>query len=92
MKKFFLLLSLLFFVGCLAARCDPDGTYDDDDDDIEESEACCFLSPNPGCRDERVEDCVCDVDWWCCSVNWDWICVGEVESEGCGTCKTKDPR
>ncbi len=31
---------------------------------------------------------MCEVDSYCCNNGWDSICVGEVESLGCGTCRT----
>lgn len=36
-----------------------------------------------------VETCVCDADPYCCSNAWDSLCVGEVDSLGCGTCGTE---
>lgn len=49
-------------------------------------ESCCTAHSAPGCGNDPVEDCVCATDSYCCSTHWDSICVGEVESLGCGTC------
>jgi hypothetical protein len=43
---------------------------------------CCAAHGNPGCDDDRVEACVCDMDYVCCLEPWDEICVGE--ADGCG--------
>lgn len=48
--------------------------------------ACCEQQPGAGCPDAAVQDCVCAVDDYCCSVFWDLTCVGEVESLSCGSC------
>ena len=29
----------------------------------------------PGCSDQEVEGCVCDLDPYCCDVQWDEVCV-----------------
>lgn len=47
---------------------------------------CCVPSTEPGCADPTVESCVCAEDSYCCATAWDDICVGEVDSFGCGTC------
>lgn len=48
---------------------------------------CCMTDSAPGCSDAGVQACVCAVDSYCCTTAWDSICVGEVESLGCGTCE-----
>jgi hypothetical protein len=40
----------------------------------------------PGCADSLISACVCYVDAYCCDTRWDWFCVSEVESLGCGDC------
>ncbi len=40
---------------------------------------------NPGCLDAEVEACVCASDPFCCTTDWDGLCVSGVEL-GCGTC------
>jgi hypothetical protein len=47
---------------------------------------CCSPTATAGCTEPSVEACVCDEDPYCCTTAWDSICVGEVESLGCGTC------
>lgn len=47
---------------------------------------CCSPTATAGCTEPSVEACVCDEDPYCCATAWDSICVGEVESLGCGTC------
>jgi hypothetical protein len=48
---------------------------------------CCIESPSePGCIDQVIMDCVCAIDPYCCAVQWDDICVGEVTGESCGSC------
>jgi hypothetical protein len=51
------------------------------------SGACCDAAMTPGCAgDSTVEQCVCQVDAYCCDTMWDEACVGLVDSEGCGDC------
>jgi hypothetical protein len=41
----------------------------------------------PGCPAEpTVESCVCALDEYCCSVEWDAQCGAQVQEFGCGTC------
>ncbi len=48
---------------------------------------CCSVPPHHvGCDDSSIESCVCAVDSFCCTDEWDAQCVDEVESLGCGTC------
>ena len=47
---------------------------------------CCDVSMVAGCSDPAVQSCVCAEDTYCCDSAWDDICVGEVDSLGCGTC------
>jgi len=46
----------------------------------------CSVWDQPGCGDCLCEDCVCDIDSSCCSVEWDYACAGicVVECGGCG--------
>ncbi|MEC8320821.1 MAG: hypothetical protein VX012_05385 [Planctomycetota bacterium] len=46
----------------------------------------CCSSGGPGCEDEVVRDCVCELDPYCCEVAWDQWCVQAVEEGGCGSC------
>jgi len=50
--------------------------------------SCCEVGSSPGCDDPVVEQCVCDLDPFCCNHLWDGFCVQEVESRGCGSCGT----
>ncbi|MFP6626306.1 MAG: hypothetical protein VCA74_04500 [Deltaproteobacteria bacterium] len=44
---------------------------------------CCSPTPGiAGCSDKTVVDCVCDMDNYCCDVEWDGACV-----QGAGFCK-----
>lgn len=50
------------------------------------SDDCCLPSMEPGCIDPAVSDCVCQVDPYCCESIWDPMCVGMIDSLGCGSC------
>lgn len=50
------------------------------------SSDCCVASATPGCATKSVAACVCAKDSYCCTNKWDSICVGEVNSQKCGTC------
>ena len=47
---------------------------------------CCAEHDTPSCDDAAVSECVCAEDPFCCAVEWDGLCVAEVETLGCGTC------
>lgn len=48
----------------------------------------CCSTGGTGCADlPSVESCVCAADSYCCNTQWDQLCVDEVDSLGCGTCK-----
>jgi len=47
---------------------------------------CCMPTGGPGCGDQAVADCVCQIDDYCCSTEWDDQCVQEVLLFGCGIC------
>jgi hypothetical protein len=49
---------------------------------------CCAVGHGSGCNDPEIEACVCEIDSFCCEVEWDFICVYEVEGYGCGSCAT----
>jgi|GEM_PF-2035655 len=40
---------------------------------------CCSITDEPGCSDPGIEECVCDIDRFCCLSAWDAQCVGEVD-------------
>ncbi len=52
---------------------------------------CCATGAAASCGDLAVQSCVCAADSYCCNNAWDSICVGEVESLGCGSCETTVP-
>ncbi|MHC5111177.1 MAG: pullulanase X25 domain-containing protein [Planctomycetota bacterium] len=52
------------------------------------SHNCCETGHGPGCSDPVIEPCICGTDPFCCELEWDSICVANVESLGCGTCAT----
>ncbi|MCH8851071.1 MAG: hypothetical protein IID41_00300 [Planctomycetes bacterium] len=47
---------------------------------------CCEVGHGPGCSNPQIEACVCAVDPFCCVVDWDSQCAGEVKNFGCGDC------
>ncbi len=48
---------------------------------------CCTDQGGPGCpEDATIETCVCDDDPYCCDTSWDWTCIDEVVTLGCGSC------
>ncbi len=47
----------------------------------------CSPTNYPGCNGCKCEACVCEMDPYCCDVQWDSICVNECkECGGCGGC------
>lgn len=47
---------------------------------------CCAANDTPGCDDDMIEACVCEVDSVCCLEGWDETCAMGVEFENCGRC------
>ena len=47
---------------------------------------CCQANGSPGCQIAGVETCVCNEDPFCCTDEWDAVCVGLIGMNGCGTC------
>lgn len=47
---------------------------------------CCEVQMTPGCTDAAVQDCVCAQDDFCCTTEWDQVCVDEVGEFMCGDC------
>ena len=45
---------------------------------------CCVAHDSPGCADPEIQDCVCQMDPYCCNNQWDSICADEAEQ--CGSC------
>jgi hypothetical protein len=50
------------------------------------STGCCEEHDTPSCDDQMIADCVCAQDDFCCTTEWDGLCVAEVEMFGCGMC------
>lgn len=48
--------------------------------------SCCTPSLSPGCSNSTIASCVCAQDSYCCSYEWDDLCVSEVSQLGCGSC------
>jgi hypothetical protein len=44
---------------------------------------CCMVQATPGCADPAIENCVCVIDAFCCTMQWDDICVQEAQVD-CG--------
>ncbi len=47
---------------------------------------CCEPDGSMGCEVVEVQDCVCELDAFCCETEWDANCAMEVNSLGCGEC------
>ena len=53
---------------------------------------CCEPHPTPGCSDlPGVQECVCEVDAYCCEVAWDLVCIDLMKDAGCGECGEPPP-
>lgn len=48
--------------------------------------SCCLTSTQSGCVDERVQNCVCSADSFCCEQAWDQACVDIADSSCAGNC------
>lgn len=53
---------------------------------VSASTDCCYGNGTPGCDDPAIEACVCAIDPYCCSTQWDQQCADEVDSFGCAVC------
>lgn len=47
---------------------------------------CCSAQAGPGCDDQSIADCVCLIDDFCCTTQWDAVCAIFVELFLCGSC------
>ncbi len=75
--------------GCGDGQCGADESCDICPEDCgwcAGSGDCCEANNTPGCDDGSVQNCVCELDDYCCDVAWDFTCASEVESFGCGDC------
>lgn len=64
--------------GC--GECDP--KFDAGD--------CCTPNSTPGCADPSASECVCALDDFCCSIEWDHVCVDLLSESGCGDCSAAE--
>ncbi|MCH9682807.1 MAG: hypothetical protein K0V04_15330 [Deltaproteobacteria bacterium] len=51
-----------------------------------DNSTCCAPNGSPGCSDPGVEACVCAMDPFCCSVEWDGLCVGQATADCNAVC------
>ncbi len=47
---------------------------------------CCSEHGTPGCDEPEVEQCVCDIEPFCCDNQWSAACTAVLEVHGCGEC------
>jgi hypothetical protein len=47
---------------------------------------CCGAHEAGGCSGKTVEACVCAQDEFCCTEEWDALCVAAVSERGCAAC------
>ena len=69
-------------------ECQPDCNSNGvaDPCDLAAMHDCCLTAHGPGCSSSEIEQCVCALDPYCCSTEWDRICAALVEAEECGSC------
>lgn len=48
--------------------------------------SCCSAQASAGCDDQAIADCVCFIDDYCCTTEWDAACAAFVELFFCGSC------
>ena len=48
---------------------------------------CCTPSGGAGCDQPGCQSCVCEIDGFCCAVQWDQICAGEASDECYAVCQ-----
>lgn len=67
---------------------DGEGAIEGEEGGGTDAKACCAETPDmPGCAYEPCESCICNFDAYCCSTQWDDLCVEEANQEECGdTC------
>ena len=51
---------------------------------------CCAPHPEPGCTGAGVQSCVCADDDFCCTEEWDALCVNRVGDLGCAACPGRE--
>ncbi|MCH9685879.1 MAG: hypothetical protein K0V04_30880 [Deltaproteobacteria bacterium] len=47
---------------------------------------CCNANGTPGCMEPVIEACVCALDAFCCSVEWDGLCAGSATADCNAVC------
>jgi len=75
----FILLAGFFFLST------PESGYA-----TENGSDCCFVHEGLACDDEACSNTVCDMDDFCCDVNWDSKCVSAAD-EFCEVCGGTPP-
>jgi hypothetical protein len=53
---------------------------------------CCDPHPEPGCTGAGVQACVCATDDFCCTEEWDALCVRAVGDRGCAACPGREDK
>ncbi len=73
-------------------ECEPDCNANGVPDDCElaATHNCCDTLHGPGCSDDYIESCICALDPYCCTSDWDRICAGYVAATICGYCPGAD--
>ncbi len=51
---------------------------------------CCMPHDGGGCSGEAVQACVCAQDEFCCTDEWDGLCVNLVSERGCAACPGRE--
>jgi len=51
---------------------------------------CCTPHDGAGCSGDTVEACVCAQDEFCCTEQWDSLCVAAVGDRGCAACPGRE--
>ncbi|MBM4371499.1 MAG: hypothetical protein FJ098_07580, partial [Deltaproteobacteria bacterium] len=69
--------------GGTCGTCAPGAVCDADLQCVQEHG--CSATDTPGCGGCACEDCACELDPYCCDIEWDMACVGICEEE-CGGC------
>ena len=48
---------------------------------------CCVANGSPGCEDPEITLCACELDDYCCDVDWDGLCAGAAGTDCGADCK-----
>ncbi|MBM4353519.1 MAG: hypothetical protein FJ109_06930 [Deltaproteobacteria bacterium] len=73
-------------VACGDGKCEADEMCNNCAQDCGEcsGKSCCVAHDQKGCKDPAVTKCVCAMDPYCCTNNWDGLCASEADQ--CGSC------